>query len=77
MQEDSMSSEQAALDDFEPTGHLIVGGTSVLTPAERECFEAIERGEYGVREYARRTGRAPGTVGNLLARARSKVGDAA
>ncbi|PSQ63691.1 MAG: hypothetical protein BRD21_01820 [Halobacteriales archaeon SW_8_66_22] len=27
----------------------------------------------GVREYARKTGRAPGTVGNLLARAREKA----
>lgn len=45
-----------------------------LTPAERECLNAVDRGSYGVREYARETGRAPGTVGNLLAHARSKVG---
>ena len=31
----------------------------------------------GVREYARKTGRAPGTVGNLLTRARQKVGGGA
>ena len=46
---------------------------SHLTDAEREVYEAVERGEYGVREYARRTDRQPGTVGNLLARAREKV----
>jgi DNA-directed RNA polymerase specialized sigma24 family protein len=47
---------------------------SRLTDTEREVFEAIEQDGYGVREYARKTGRAPGTVGNLLRRAREKAG---
>jgi len=46
---------------------------SALTDAEREVFESVDRGEFGVREYARETNRRPGTVGNLLARAREKV----
>ena len=46
---------------------------SPLTEAEQEVYQAVEHGEYGVREYARRTDRQPGTVGNLLARAREKV----
>lgn len=45
-----------------------------LTDAEREVVEAIEAGEYGPREYARETGRSPGTVSNLLRRAREKTG---
>jgi len=44
-----------------------------LTAAEREVYEAVEEDGYGVREYGRRTGRQPGTVGNLLARARDKL----
>jgi DNA-directed RNA polymerase specialized sigma24 family protein len=47
---------------------------SRLTDTEREVYEAIEQDGYGVREYARKTGRAPGTVGNLLRRAREKAG---
>lgn len=47
---------------------------SDLTEAEREVFEAVEQDGYGAREYARKTGRSPGTVGNLLSRARGKVG---
>jgi DNA-directed RNA polymerase specialized sigma24 family protein len=43
-----------------------------LSDAEREVYEAIEQDGYGVREYARKTGRSPGTVGNLLRRARRK-----
>lgn len=44
-----------------------------LTAAEREVYEAIEEDGYGVREYGRRTDRQPGTVGNLLSRAREKL----
>lgn len=44
-----------------------------LTDTEREVFVAIERGDTGVREFARRTGRKPGTVGNLLKRARLRL----
>ena len=45
-----------------------------LTEAERDVWNSVETGEYGPREYARMTGRSPGTVGNLLARARAKMG---
>jgi DNA-directed RNA polymerase specialized sigma24 family protein len=45
-----------------------------LTDAEREVYEAVEQDGFGVREFGRKTGRKPGTVGNLLARARGKVG---
>lgn len=45
-----------------------------LTEAETDAWTAVEEGEKGVREYARETDRSPGTVGNLLARARQKVG---
>lgn len=44
-----------------------------LTDAERDAYEAVENGDYGVREYARATNRSPGTVGNLLRRARGKL----
>lgn len=44
-----------------------------LSPAEREVFRMVERGPYGPREYARQTDRSPGTVGNLLRRARRKL----
>jgi DNA-directed RNA polymerase specialized sigma24 family protein len=51
---------------------------SGLSDAQREVYQAIEQDGYGVREYARKTGRAPGTVGNLLRRARRRVrGEAA
>ena len=45
-----------------------------LTDAEREIYEAVEQDGYGMREYARKTGRSAGTVGNLLRRARRKLG---
>jgi len=64
-------SEQADLSDF-PGEYG--PDLSDLTDAEREVFESTQLGEYGVREFARETGRVPGTVGNLLARARDKVG---
>ena len=48
---------------------------SDLTQAEREVYEAVENGEYGAREYARETGRSPGTISNLLRRAREKLDD--
>jgi len=47
---------------------------SALSEAQREVYQAIEQDGYGVREYARKTGRAPGTVGNLLRRARRRIG---
>jgi DNA-binding CsgD family transcriptional regulator len=46
-----------------------------LTDAEAEVIGACEGCEYGVREYARKTDRSPGTVGNLLRRARDKFHD--
>ena len=45
-----------------------------LTPAELEAYLHCDLGNVGVREHARRTGRSPGTVGNLLRRAREEVG---
>jgi DNA-directed RNA polymerase specialized sigma24 family protein len=63
---------------FEPQGGdplpRILPDVSDLTPAEWEVYEAVERRNIGPREYARRTDRAFGTVGNLLRRAREKVG---
>lgn len=46
-----------------------------MTDTEREVLEAVEGDGYGVREYARKTGRSPGTVGDLLDRARDKLGE--
>ncbi|WP_335999372.1 RNA polymerase sigma factor [Halorientalis halophila] len=46
-----------------------------LTDAEREVFQAVELGAYGAREYARHTDRSPGTVSNLLRRARGRLED--
>ncbi|MFC7131663.1 MULTISPECIES: SWIM zinc finger family protein [Salinibaculum] len=48
--------------------------TSGLTAAELDAYLTCELANVGVRDYARNTDRAPGTVGNLLARARDKVG---
>jgi len=45
---------------------------SGLTAAELDAYLTCDLGTTGVRECARKTGRAPGTVGNLLARARRK-----
>lgn len=59
-------SEQATFSRFEPD-------MSHLTDAEREVYGAVRLGTWGVRDYARHTGRFPGTVGNLLARAEDKV----
>lgn len=57
---------QSSLFDYEPD-------LSELTDAERDVYEAVGMGQYGPREYARETDRSPGTVGNLLRRARQKV----
>lgn len=46
---------------------------SALSDAEREVYEAVEQDGYGMREYARKTGRSAGTVGNLLRRARRRL----
>ncbi|ACV46602.1 sigma-70 family RNA polymerase sigma factor [Halomicrobium mukohataei] len=71
-----MRGRQKSLAHFE--SHQPCSDLSDLTDAERDVFEAIEQGEYGPREYADETSRSPGTIGNLLARARVKVdgGDA-
>ncbi|AHG00334.1 RNA polymerase subunit sigma-24 [Halostagnicola larsenii XH-48] len=58
--------EQATLGDFEPD-------LSALTDAEREAFRAVRIDGTGVREYSRQTNRQPGTIGNLLARAETKL----
>jgi DNA-directed RNA polymerase specialized sigma24 family protein len=44
-----------------------------LTQAERNAWVAVRQNGVGVREYARRTDRSPGTIGNLLSRAEAKV----
>ena len=58
---------QSSLFEFEEDLEL-------LTDAEQEVYEAVEQDGYGMREYARKTGRSAGTVGNLLRRARRKLG---
>jgi len=65
-----MSSEQAALTAFERDE---VRSLDSLTDAEREVYDAVNTRGFGVREYVRRTDRSPGTVGNLLGRAREKL----
>ena len=62
-----MTLQQTQLGDFETTG------LSDLTDGERDVYEAVENGEYGPREYARETERSPGTISNLLRRARRKL----
>ena len=46
---------------------------SKLTPAERTAYVAVRMNGVGVREHARATGRSPGTVGNLLSRADTRL----
>jgi DNA-binding CsgD family transcriptional regulator len=66
-----MSARQLGLEEFDARPNL-----SVLTEAERDAYEEIERGDMGVREYQRARGySSPGTVSNLLARARGKLGE--
>lgn len=61
-----MSNEQATLVDFG-------SDLSELTDAEREAYVTCRENGVGVREFARRTERRPGTIGNLLARAEAKL----
>ncbi|MFC7212889.1 RNA polymerase subunit sigma-24 [Saliphagus sp. GCM10025334] len=61
-----MSSEQARLVDFGPD-------LSPLTEAEREAYVACREIGVGLREFARRTDRRPGTIGNLLGRAEDRL----
>lgn len=61
--------EQARLTDYEPD-------LSVLTEAEREAYRKVRIEGVGPRPLARETDRSPGTVGNLLARAEQKLGEA-
>jgi hypothetical protein len=44
-----------------------------LSPAELDAYLTCDVAGVGVREYARLSGRSPGTVGNLLNRARKKM----
>jgi DNA-directed RNA polymerase specialized sigma24 family protein len=48
---------------------------TALTAAQMDAYLTCDLGDVGVREYARQTDRSPGTVGNLLSRARDNVGD--
>lgn len=63
-------SPQLDLTDFERDEDL-----SILTDAEREVYTAVEHDGVGVRQLARCTNRRPGTVGNLLKRARLRLDD--
>jgi DNA-binding CsgD family transcriptional regulator len=72
-----MSAEQARLTAFErddgddnPDPDL-----SVLTEAELEVYHHVITGRAGARQYARETNRSPGTISNLLRRARDKLTD--
>jgi DNA-directed RNA polymerase specialized sigma24 family protein len=65
-------SPQSSLFDFEEDG---LRDLSELTDAEREVYIAVERDGTPVRQVARATDRRPGTVGNLLKRARLRLDD--
>ena len=54
--------------------HQRTEDVSGLTAAELDAYLTCDLANVGVTEYARNTDRAKGTVGNLLARARDKVG---
>lgn len=79
-----MSAEQASLGRFQPSdpgrgdwsdrAHDLLGIRG-LTLCEAEALVAVDDCGHGVREFARRTNRSPGTVSNLLRRARQKAGD--
>ena len=56
--------------------HHFGNDLSELSDAQRDVYQAVEQDGFGVREYARKTGRSPGTIGNHLRRARRKVGGA-
>ena len=55
-------------------GHDRDRDMSGLTSAELDAYLTCDLAHVGVTEYANKTHRAKGTVGNLLARAREKVG---
>lgn len=61
-------SPQSSLTDFVENG---LRDLSALTEAEREVYVALDREGTPVRQLARETDRRPGTVGNLLERARA------
>jgi DNA-directed RNA polymerase specialized sigma24 family protein len=63
-------SPQLSLTDFDDNG---LRDLSALTDAEREAYVAVERQSVPVRQLARETDRRPGTVGNLLKRARLRL----
>ncbi|MHB9287340.1 sigma-70 family RNA polymerase sigma factor [Halobacteriales archaeon Cl-PHB] len=65
-----MATEHRTLDEFQTTERPPL---HVLTPAERDAFEAVEMNGRNGRQYARDTGRSWGTVSNLLMRARDKL----
>jgi DNA-directed RNA polymerase specialized sigma24 family protein len=61
---------QSRLEEFE---NPHIRDLSALSDGERNVYEAVEIEGYGPRELARKTGRSPGTIGNLLRRARRKL----
>jgi hypothetical protein len=76
----SVTHRQTGREYQHPPSWLSFGGHCIeeehldgLTSAELDALLSCELGEQGVREYARHTDRSPGTVGNLLSRARRKV----
>lgn len=50
------------------------GALDALTPAELDAWLSVRLGDVGVTEWSEHTGRAKGTVGNLLSRAEDKLG---
>lgn len=49
---------------------------SALSPTERKAYLAVEEGDSGVREFQReQEWSSPGTVSNVLRRARRKLGE--
>lgn len=77
-----MSAQQATFDTFERDAGRFPWADEVddvtqrtpLTYSEAEAMVAAAR--VGVRKFARETNRSPGTVGNLLRRARDKMAGA-
>ena len=66
---------QTSLSNFEPSPPS-VSEIQELPTAERRAYVAVELNGTGVREYQRTRGySSPGTVSNLLRRARQKLGE--
>lgn len=65
---------QVTLHEFEDVGDVDPVGLDELTEAERDVYETIVVDkQLGPRALARKTDRSPGTISNLLRRARNKI----